>query len=335
MKVGFRRKKVCQAFEMPEVLTLERFERSLSALEELAFAALRMFLNDASCVEVRGQRLPEPAGPFSKRTLTKRREMKRILCCACVAVLTMAALPCLAAGSSWDGTWKLDQAKSKLTGDTFTIESKGNGMMRYTNGSAIAYDFACDGKAYPTIADRTITCTGSPAAGFDYVAKAGDKVLSKSHHAISADGKTMTVHGEAIHPDGSSSSFDDVYKRETGTKGLVGKWRNVKSSQSGSDTMIISTKGDWIKMEFPEYKETVQGKMDGSNLALSGPDIPPGVWQTIKAEGPNKLHFTVKYKDKVLEEGTETLSADGKVVTEEEWEPGKMNEKAVLVYERS
>jgi hypothetical protein len=260
--------------------------------------------------------------------------MKTSVWCLCATALALSAIPCFAAGSSWDGTWKLNQAKSHLTGDTFTIEAKGHGMLHYSNGSAIAYDFACDGKAYPVIADRTVTCTGTAGSGFDYVNKAADKVLSRSHHAISADGKTMTIHGESIHPDGSKTSFDDVYKRETGTNGLAGKWRNVKSSQGGSDTMVIATKGDWIRMEFPEYKEKVEGKMDGSNLALTGPDIPPGVWQTIKGETPNKLHYTVKYKDKVLAEGTQTLSADGKVLTEEEWEPGKMNEKATLVYER-
>src|SRR5215469_12223500 len=97
--------------------------------------------------------------------------MKIRLYCACAA-LALAALPCLAAGSSWDGTWKMNVAKSKFTGDTFTITAKGN-MMNLSNGT-VAYDFACDGKAYPTIADRTVTCSGSPAAGYDFMTKAGN-----------------------------------------------------------------------------------------------------------------------------------------------------------------
>jgi len=258
--------------------------------------------------------------------------MKRLLCCACAA-FALASVPSIAAASSWDGTWKLDAAKSKLTGDTYTIEAMGNGMMRYSNGSTIAYDFACDGKAYPVIADRTMTCTGSPSAGYSYVDKAGDKVIGRSHDTLSADNKTLTTHGTDIRPDGTTSDYTQVYKRVSGTTGLVGKWMSVKS-EGATDTMAIQTKGNWIKIYSPDYKETIQGNMDGSALPVTGPTIPPGVTESIKAEGPNKIHFAVKYKDKVLVEGTRTVSADGKTLVEENWVPGKMNEKSTLVYER-
>src|ERR1700760_1057145 len=117
--------------------------------------------------------------------------MKKRLYFVCAA-LALSAAPCLAAATSWDGTWKMNVAKSKFTGDTFTITAKGN-MMKFSAG-VVPYDFAWDGKAYPIIADRTITCTGSPATGYDYVTKAGNNVLSKSHRTFSADGKTMTIH---------------------------------------------------------------------------------------------------------------------------------------------
>jgi hypothetical protein len=108
---------------------------------------------------------------------------------------------------------------------------------------------------------------------------------------------------------------------------------NVKS-QGAADTMVIETKGDWIKMSSPEFKNSVEGKMDGSELPITGANIPPGVTQSIKPEGANKLHYTVQYKGKVLNEGTQTLSADGKTLVDEEWVPGKMSEKATVVYER-
>lgn len=258
--------------------------------------------------------------------------MKNLLYYACAA-FALAAIPSIAAASSWDGNWKLNAAKSKLTGDTYTIESKANGMMHYSNGSTIAYDFACDGKPYHLIADRTVTCTGSPSAGYDYVDKAGDKVLGKSHDSFSADNKTVTTHGTNIKPDGTTSDYTDVYKRLSGTTGLAGKWMNVKS-EGATDFMAIQTKGDWIKIYIPDYKETIEGKTDGNALAVTGPTIPAGVSESIKTDGPNKVHFTVKYKDKVYAEGTRTLSADGKTLVEENWVPGKMNEKSTLVYER-
>lgn len=256
--------------------------------------------------------------------------MKNRLYCVCAA-LALAAVPCFAAGSSWDGTWKMNVAKSKLTGDTYTITAKGN-MMTFSDG-VVSFDFACDGKAYTIIADRTWTCTGSPAAGYDFVSKAGTNVLSKSHRTFSSDGMMMTIHGTEMRPDGTKPEYTDVYKRQSGTSGLVGKWMNVKS-QGASGSMIIQTKGDWIKITSPEFKNSVEGKMDGSKLPLTGANVPPGVTQTIKPDGPNKLHYTVQYNGKVLNEGTQTLSADGKTMVDEEWAPGKMNEKATVVYER-
>lgn len=250
--------------------------------------------------------------------------------CVCAA-LALAAAPCFAAGSSWDGTWKLNVAKSKFTGDTFTIEAKGN--MLHASDGVVSYDFACDGKAYAVIADRTVTCSGSPAAGYDFESKAGDKVLSKSHRTLSADGKTMTIHGTQMRPDGTTPEFTDVYKRQSGTSGLAGKWMNVKS-QGSADSMVIQTKGDWIKVYSPEFKNSVEGKMDGSQLPMTGANIPSGVTQTIKGDGPNKLHYTVQYKGKMMAEGTQTLSADGKTLVDEEWSPGKMNEKSTAVYEK-
>jgi hypothetical protein len=247
--------------------------------------------------------------------------------------LSLAAIPCFAATSSWNGTWKLNVAKSKLTGDTYTVEAKANGLMHYSNGSTIAYDFACNGKPYPVIADRTMSCTGSPNTGYDYVDRAGDKVLGKSHDTLSADNKTLTTHGTNIKPDGTTSNYTDVYKRLSGTNGLAGKWMNVKS-QGASGTMVIETKPDWIKITYPDYKETSENKLDGSSASITGPDIPPGVSTSLKAEGPNKIHYAVAYNGKTLSEGTRTLSADGRTLVEEEWAPGKMNEKATLVYER-
>jgi hypothetical protein len=257
--------------------------------------------------------------------------MNKRLYCAC-AVMALAAAPCFAAGQSWDGTWKLNEAKSKLTGETMVLEDKGNGMIHVSGGS-VTFDYACDGKAYPTLADRTLTCTGTQAAGWEHVTKVGDKVLTQSHWALSADGKTITIKGKEARPDGSTADYTEVWKRESGTGGVVGTWKSVKADE-GSDSMTIETKGDWIKIYDPAYKSTVEGKMDGSNLALKGPTAPAGLWQTFKPDGPNKLHYTVKLNDKVLSEGVQTLSADGKTLTDENWAPGKMNEKSVQVYER-
>jgi hypothetical protein len=109
---------------------------------------------------------------------------------------------------------------------------------------------------------------------------------------------------------------------------------NVKTSESGLGTLVMNVNGNQFKMEYPANKEVIQGRLDGSDSPVTGPRIPPGAFAAYKAESPLKLSYTFKYRDKTLAEGTDTLSADGKILTEEEWDPGKMAGKNTYVYEK-
>src|ERR1039458_116212 len=168
--------------------------------------------------------------------------MKKLLCCACAAVLSLAAVsPCFAAAadSPWNGTWKENEAKSMRSGNTVTYTAKGAGQFHYSNGGSIEYDFACDGKAYPTISDRTVTCTGTAATGMDFTNAAHGAVLSKSHRTFSPDGAAMTIHGTSMRPDGPSYDFDETMKRLSGTRGLAGKWLDVKEVGRAANVKVI------------------------------------------------------------------------------------------------
>ena len=263
--------------------------------------------------------------------------MKSLLCCACVAVLSLAAVsPCLAApaDSPWTGTWKENMAKSKLSGDSVTYSAKGPGKFTYSNGGSIEYDFACDGKPYPTIGDRTITCTGTPETGMDFTMAAHGTVLSKSHRTFSPDGTMMMIHGTATPPDGKPYGFDETMKRLTGRRGLVGDWLDIKDTSGSSNVMVIQVYNDTLHIEEPAQKEMIDAKLNGSDGKVNGPNIPPGASMTYKADGANRLDFTVKLKGKVLYQGTYTLSPGGKSFLESEWVPGRESERERIVYEK-
>jgi hypothetical protein len=254
-----------------------------------------------------------------------------------LAVLAIATVsPCFAAAadSPWNGTWKENQAKSRLSGDTVTYMAKGPGKFHYSNGGSIEYDFACDGKAYPTIGDRTVTCTGTAATGMDFTTTAHGAVLSKSHRTFSPDGKMMMIHGTATRPDGTSYDFDETMKRLTGSRGLNGMWLNVKDKSTAANVMVMQVYNDMMHIEEPAQKEMIDAKLDGSDGKVNGPNIPPGAATTYKTDGANKLDFSIKLKGKVLYQGTYTLSPDGKSFVESEWVPGKMAEKDRVVYEK-
>jgi hypothetical protein len=89
-----------------------------------------------------------------------------------------------------------------------------------------------------------------------------------------------------------------------------------------------------LHIEEPAQKQVMDGKLDGSDGKVNGPNIPPGAAPAYKLVTPNKITFQIKLNGKVLYDGSYTLSADGKTLTEEEWVPGRMAEKESVVYDK-
>lgn len=251
----------------------------------------------------------------------------------CVALLCGMTGFAVAAENPWVGTWKLDTSKSHFTGDTFTYSKGANGMMHYTDGSTVSYDFGIDGKEYKTPYDRTTTWTAAGTNAWDSVSKMNGKVLANSHRELSADGKTLTITSSGTKPDGSAFKDLTVYTRVTGTKGLEGKWRSTKVEISAPDSYVIAeTSPGMYKWTIPGYKASFEGKADGTDHTLSGPTIPSGLTLSWKQVSPMKMMYTEKLNGKPDAIGVQTMAADKKSFTEVSWTPGKESEKSTAVY---
>lgn len=257
--------------------------------------------------------------------------MKKVMQVCLITLL--AAMPALAVDNPWIGSWKLDPAKSKFAGDTFTVSKAAGGKMHYSDGSTTSYDFAVDGKAYNTAFGHTSAWSAAGDNSWDEVVMGNGRQLVKNHYVLSADGKTLSISYTGTKPDGTSFDDSATYVRVTGTKGLAGKWRSTKVTVSAPDQFIVSMKGGGVvHWDIPGYKETIEGKMDGSDLPVSGPTVPEGMTVSLKATTPKSIHYIVKVKGKPIAYGVQTLSADNKSFTDVSWSAGKMNEKATGFY---
>lgn len=255
---------------------------------------------------------------------------KLFLFCAFVA---FAVLPALAADNPWVGTWKLDPAKSHFTGDTFTFSKASNGMMHFTDGSTLSYDFGVDGKPYKTHDDRTASWASTGDNAWESVIKAGDNTLSTDHYTLSPDSKTLNITYSGTKPDGTSFNDEAVYKRLTGTKGLAGKWQSTKIKISAPGSFVItSSEPDAFHWDIPDYKMSVDGKADGSDLPLTGPTVAPNSSISVKMLSPRKISYTMKEGGKPVAMGIQTLAADSKSFTDVSWSPGKMSEKQTALF---
>ncbi len=257
--------------------------------------------------------------------------MKRLALALVLVAATAGSA--LAAGSPFDGTWKLNVEKSKFTGSTMTYTKTADGY-KYSNGATVSYTFNTDGKDYPTIADRTTAWTPAGDGVWDTVSKANGKVLAKTHRALSADGKQLTVTTTVYHADGTTEDETDVFNRVSGGPGLAGEWRDVKTG-GGAGGMTISTPAAGkFMIDDPMDKETVTGSTDGSPAKIDSPTAPPGLMVSYKAAGPSKWETTTSIGDKVYAKGVMTVSADGKTLSQTSWVPGKESEKSVSVYDK-
>jgi hypothetical protein len=279
-------------------------------------------------------------------TPTERKEQQMKICntrAVAAAALSLASFLGLAtsprtaaaAENPWVGTWKLDLAKSNFTGDTFTYAKNGD-LYHFSDGSTTNYDFGIDGKAYSSYADRMTTWNSVNDHAWDAVTKTKDgQVLYKVHRELSSGGKTLTLTATGTKPDGSTFNETSVYTRIAGTDGLVGKWRSVKSNSGSPEKFVISSPTPGVlHWEIPDYKQSVEGKPDGSDLPMGGPTVTPGTTISIKSESPTKMSYIIKVNGKAEDYGVTTLAADGRSYTDVSWSPGKENEKSTGVYIR-
>lgn len=251
--------------------------------------------------------------------------------CICIAALALAAAPCFAATSKWDGTWKLNQAKSKMTGSTVTISQSGN--MYTTDTGSFKFSFACDGKDYHVLPDRTISCTGSGRA-FTLVGKINGKLYSTTKREISADGKSLTDVTTGTRPDGTAYTDHETDTRVGGGSGMAGTWREAAVKNSAPESMTLKVNGDVLHFYNSGYKETTDAKLDGTPAPIKGPTAPAGLMLSNKSDGPNKIETVVTLNGKQLGQDVMTLSADGKTITDVSWTPGKESEKQTYVFEK-
>lgn len=145
------------------------------------------------------------------------------------AILFAAAVVCVAADNVNMGTWKLDEAKSKIgagapKNTTVVYEAAGDSVKVIVDGvgadgkpSHNEWTGKFDGKDYPLTGDPTADTRSYKqidASTLELTNKKGGKVVVSGKITVSADGKTRTVSTKGIDANGKKVATTAVYNKQ-------------------------------------------------------------------------------------------------------------------------
>ena len=145
-----------------------------------------------------------------------------------LALCLVGATLCLAA-DGFLGTWKLNEAKSKLApgtakNSTVVYSTMGDQMMVTIDGTDAAgkpthteWMGKYDGKDYPVTGDSTSDARSVKKIDdhtLAFTVKKGDKVLFTGRIVLSADGKSRTVTTEGTDSSGKKITATAVYDKQ-------------------------------------------------------------------------------------------------------------------------
>ncbi len=259
--------------------------------------------------------------------------MKRFVVAA-VLFFAVSTHVAFAEENPWVGTWKLDMAKSHFIGYTFTYSQTPDGMLHYSEGpAATTTSFRIDGKEYPTGGGGITIWTQSGDRAWKTIHKMNGLITSSAYRELSPDGKTFNMTFDGTQPDGKTFHDVTVFTRVSGSGGMLGEWRSVKTDASVPDVlMILPSPAGTYHGENPGYKLSMEGKLDGSEMTLKGPTVGKGQVLTMKEISPLKVEVDYKEDGKLVNKGVRTLAADGKSFIEVSWTPGKESEETTGFY---
>ena len=222
----------------------------------------------------------------------------------------------LQAQSPFVGDWKMNNEKSKLTGEVIEFAPAPGDAIKYTAEDR-SYTFKTDGQEYAGDTGAKHVWKKMDDHTYQSTSTRNGITLGTTTWKISADEKQLMTEDKGTAPGGKV--FDDTatFTRVAGAKGLMGSWKDVDVKLKEASVMSLQAgAGDSIHWIMPDIKASVDLTMDGKECKPVGPTVPDGLTLTAMKTGPRSFTLTEKMNGKLLEKSNYKLSEDGKTLTE-------------------
>jgi hypothetical protein len=257
----------------------------------------------------------------------------RFLSAAMWLFISIVSIGTAAAQTPFVGTWKLNQDKSQLAGDTMKFgPAQGDSIELKAGG--ITYSFRVDGKNYAMPSGNiAIWRQTSPSTWTTEYRKTDGSLLSRDSWQLSSDGQKLSVTTSGVKADGDLYTDTAEYARTAGSNGLMGAWKSTEVKLSSPSEFNIGEVGlDKLVLKVPAMKVTCEVTTDGKEVAVEGPDIPSGLRLSLTRTGPYTFKLVQKLNGNVISRSVYTVSEDRETMTEVGGAPG--DPPATMVWEK-
>jgi hypothetical protein len=248
-------------------------------------------------------------------------------------LLNIAAAGTAAAQGPFVGTWKLNQEKSQLVGNTMKFGPAADQAIQLSTGGT-TYSFRTDGANYAMPSGNNAIWRQTSAQSWSTEYRTADgRLLSSDSWKLSADGKSLSITTSGVKTNGDLYTNTEQYVRTEGTSGLMGSWKSTSVKLSSPDEFTIQESGfDGLLFKIPAMKATYEAKFDGRDVAVQGTDIPTGLRLALTRTGPSSFRLVEKLNGSTTSSSQYTVSADGKTMTEQTGAPG--DPPATMIWEK-
>lgn len=221
-----------------------------------------------------------------------------------VSCALVATLGCRVPSADWNGTWKVNPAKSSYQGQVLTISISADGEYRFDEKSS--HTLRCDGKDRPIGNNRTLACENGVTV-LDITVRENGVKTRTTHDELSTDGKVFTTTVTEFRPNGPVVTSQIVFSRLSGSSDFAGEWLDTSYLQQHAD-MILRLDNQVLHIDYPSAGQYIDALLDEVETPVHGPHAPEVTTLAVRPAGNREFLMVTKRHGKVFSQSSLKLS---------------------------
>jgi hypothetical protein len=243
----------------------------------------------------------------------------------------VSTLGCRVPTADWNGTWKVNPAKSSYQGQILTISISVDGDYRFDEGSS--HTLRCDGQDRPIGNNRTLACEKGGITVLDIDVRENGVKKRTTHDELSADGKAFTTTVTEFRPNGPVVTSQIAFSRLSGSSDFAGEWLDTSYLKQHAD-MTLRLDNQTLHIDYPSVGQQIDAPLNGVESPVRGPHVQEGATLAVLPAGNREFRMVTKLHGKIFTQGSLKLSKDGRTITSLSWTPDRPDVEGVLLYEK-